>query len=195
MKEKKEEEEKHKKEREEDVARTAAAQRAQDETNKHNSMLLKILFTKLNVESTATPETSVETFSFPFKSDENGSNVLTMPTGQQDKGIPSETNGIAASPASTVTRSTTHETNSTNSSLQLAKNTTPPKITPLKTNNTARKDTSKTSASKKTRNEMESEETPDHLTGKRTEPGTPTKGATRTSLQVVRGRKQKQNHG
>ena len=76
----------------------------------------------------------------------------------------------------------------------------PSTITPSKTdnNNLARNDTSETSASNKTRNEMESEETPDHLTGKRAVPSSPTKGATRTSLRVVaRGRntKQKQNHG
>ena len=79
-------------------------------------------------------------------------------------------------------------------------NKKPSKIMSLKNdkNNLARNDILETSSSTKTRNEMESEETLDHLTGKRAVPSSPTKGATRTSLRVVaRGRntKQKQNHG
>ena len=102
-KEKKEEKEKRQRERAEDVERNAQATRAQEETNKHNSMLIKMLVAKLNVETTATPETSVETFSFPFKSDENGSKVLTTPIGKYGKGIPFETNGVIALPVSTLT--------------------------------------------------------------------------------------------
>ena len=103
-------------------------------------------------------------------------------------------------PVLTLTQSITLGTNSTKPSSQLAViNKKPSKITPLKNdkNNLARNDTSETSSSTKTRNEMESEETPDHLTGKRAEPGSPTKGANRTSSQVAKriGRNTKQKHG
>ena len=139
-----------------------------------------MLVEQLKVAPTETPETSIESF-FPFRTDENGAKALTTPLGQHGKGIPSETNGVTASPVSTLTQSITLETNSTNSSSQLAvSKKKPSKITPSKNdkNNLARNDTSETSSSTKTRNEMESEETPDHLTGKRAEPGSRTKGAT-----------------
>ena len=77
----------------------------------------------------------------------------------------------------------------------------PSKITPSKNdkNNLVRNDTSETSSSTKTRNEMESKETPDHYTGKRAEPSTPTKSINGTSARAVKraGRsiKHKQKHG
>ena len=75
------------------------------------------------------------------------------------------------------------------------------RITPSKNdrNKLSHNDISETPSSTKTRNEMESEETPDHLTGKRAEPSSPTKGATQTSSRVVkrvgRNTKEKQKYG
>ena len=185
MKEKEEQKEERTRERVEDNASREESARLQQETNQHNAYLIQMISAKLKVTSTGTPDTSVETFSFPFKSDE-GSGVLTTPIGKLGQGIPAETNGVTALPTLPLTQSIAQETTSTNSSSQpTVLDNEPSNITPSKddrgksSHNNILEEPSSTTAG----NEMESETTPD--TKKRQEPSTPTKNKVQALARVT----------